>query len=42
MTTIIQYTRVCYYCESQVPASETRYVARYDLDVCHDCYLAYY
>lgn len=41
MTTIIQYERTCYYCAEVLPASQTRYIARYDIDICNDCFMAY-
>jgi hypothetical protein len=40
MATIVE-TAVCHYCQTHKPIEQTRYIARYDLAVCLDCFMAY-
>lgn len=40
MTTTTQ-TRTCWFCNQETPAHQTRYIARYDMDICNVCFLAW-
>lgn len=34
-------TASCWFCQQQLPLTQMRYIARYDMDICHTCYTAW-
>lgn len=41
MKTKVRPDVVCYMCQQETPASASRYIARYDIDLCHVCFMAW-